>query len=493
VSAAHLSFAYRAAHGSGLLETGTIRAESAEAARELLSARGLFPVEVRLERGGEGARPRMSAGDMALGLRVLATLLESGLPVGRALAAMDDLVPAPWKPALPAMRDAVRQGGSLAAALAAAPVGVPPLVVGLVQAGEAGAGAAPAVARAAELMERSAETRRAVRAALAYPLVLAAAGVASLALLVGFVLPRFAAVLAELGQGLPPTARTVLALAEGARMGAIPGVLTVASALALWRVWVGTAEGRARWHAFLLALPGVGTIRRAAATGRFCAALGALLESGVPIAPALAHASRATGDAALSARGGGGGRGDRRLAGGARRGDPHQRPADPHRRGDRAARPHARARRPHRGRTRGADGPLAGAGAGAGDDHRLRRGGGTGGGGAPAGGLQREARPVTGRRGFTLAELMVVLAVLGVMAGVAGLAARSLERTDPEAERDALVAAARREALRTRRPVELVLPGAEGPLRLTALPDGSVRADAGLGLDPLTGRPRAAR
>ena len=55
---------------------------------------------------------------------------------------MDDLVPPAWKPALPPLRESVRQGNSLGAALAAAPVGFPPLVVGLVQAGEAGSGLA---------------------------------------------------------------------------------------------------------------------------------------------------------------------------------------------------------------------------------------------------------------------------------------------------------------------------------------------------------------
>lgn len=295
-------FAYRAAHRSGMLETGTVRAESAEAARELLFSRGLFPLEVRMERGREAGRPRMSTGDLALGLRVLATLLESGLTVARALAAMDDLVPPAWKPALGPLRESVRQGNSLGAALAAAPVGFPPLVVGLVQAGEAGSGLAPAVARAAELTESAAATRRAVRAALAYPLVLAAAGTGSLVLLVGIVLPRFALILADWGQTLPPTARAVLGAADAARAGFVPGVFTLTAAVVLWRVWTGTEEGRARWHAFLLGLPLVGGIRRAGATSRFCAALGALLESGVPIAPALSHATRATGDAALTTR-----------------------------------------------------------------------------------------------------------------------------------------------------------------------------------------------
>lgn len=98
-----------------------------------------------------------------------------------------------------------------------------------------------------------------------------------------------------------------------------------------------------------------------------------------------------------------------------------------------------------------------------------------------------------GRRGFTLVELITVLAILGVMAGVAGLAARSIEASDPEAERAAEIAAARRQALWTRRPVPLVVAGDSGTIRLTAFPDGRVVADSAAGLDPLTGRPRAAR
>jgi general secretion pathway protein F len=94
----------------------------------------------------------------------------------------------------------------------------------------------------------------------------------------------------------------ILAFADMARAAFVPALFTVLVAGLLWRVWTGTEEGRAKWDAFLLGVPLVGGIRRSAATGRFCAALGALLESGVPIAPALSYATRATGDAALTGR-----------------------------------------------------------------------------------------------------------------------------------------------------------------------------------------------
>ncbi|HEV7586810.1 MAG TPA: type II secretion system F family protein [Longimicrobium sp.] len=295
-------FAYRAAQSTGAIESGVVRAESAEAARSLLAGRGLFPLELRAEDAMERAGARLPPADLALGLRVFATLLESGLPLARALAAMDELVPASWNAVLPPLRDAVREGKSLAGALAESPVAFPPLVMGLLAAGEAGSGLAAAVTRAAELAEQQVETRRAIQGALAYPILLACAGTASVALLVTFVLPRFAAILADLGQRLPPTARLVLAAADAVRAGWLPALGVAAVLTAAWRLWTASQPGREQWHALLLDLPLVGRARLAAATGRFASALAALLESGVPIAPALAHAGRAAGDAAVEAR-----------------------------------------------------------------------------------------------------------------------------------------------------------------------------------------------
>jgi general secretion pathway protein F len=151
-------------------------------------------------------------------------------------------------------------------------------------------------------MESSAELRRSIRSALAYPLLLAGAGIASMVLLVGFVLPRFAAILTDLGQQLPRSTRLVLAAAEAAKVGFLPATLVAAIFAVVWRLWTGTVAGEERWHEFLLSLPFLGSIRRSAAASRVAAALSALLESGVPIAPALGHAARAGGDAALSKR-----------------------------------------------------------------------------------------------------------------------------------------------------------------------------------------------
>jgi len=295
-------FAYRAAHADGIVEVGEVAAENRDAAFAVLAARGLWAMEVRARRGRWAARARLTPGDMALGLRVLATLLDSGLPVGKALAAMPDLAPVSWVSALPELHAAVREGASLATALERCELAVPPVVIGIVRAGEAGSGLASAVRRSATLMEDVASTRGAIRAALVYPAVLAVAGTASVAILVGVVLPRFATILGDLGQTLPASTRTVLFASTVLRAGGLP--LTIATLIiwGTWRTWVRTSAGAQRWAGLLLAAPFVGPIRRSAATARVCAALAALLESGVPLSIAMTHGARASGDAAVSAR-----------------------------------------------------------------------------------------------------------------------------------------------------------------------------------------------
>lgn len=295
-------FAYQALEATGAENRGSIDAESIEEARAALIARGLMIVTLESRGPRRERREPISAGDLALGLRILADLLESGLPVARALVAFDDLAPKGWKPGMPAIRERVKEGRSLAAALADAPLQISPLVIGIAQAGEAGTGIGPAIRRAAELSEATAEMQAAIRSALAYPMIVALAGAAAITILITVVLPRFAKILADLGQALPASTQIVLHVGDVGRALLVPSAIGGAIGLAVWRAWTSTPGGRAQWHSLLLSVPALGGVRARSATARMAHSLSALLESGVAIAPALAYASRACGDAEIESR-----------------------------------------------------------------------------------------------------------------------------------------------------------------------------------------------
>jgi len=295
-------YEYEVATESGRITRGTVDAESSAEAREILATRGSLLVSL-VHRGERRARrDPISSSDLAIGLRILGDLLDSGISVGRALQAFEDLAPKSWRAALPGVRESIREGRGLADALANASIEVPPLVIGIARAGEAGAGLAPAMRRAAELTEAAAETQSAVRAALAYPVVVAAAGVAAITVLLTVVLPRFAKILADLGQKLPASTQLVIQLSAAARHALLPSAIGGVVATGVWKSWVSTDAGRRAWHRLLLGVPLVGDVRRGAATARVAHSLGALLENGVAVSTALAHSARASGDAELEAR-----------------------------------------------------------------------------------------------------------------------------------------------------------------------------------------------
>ena len=90
--------------------------------------------------------------------------------------------------------------------------------------------------------------------------------------------------------------------------------------------------------------------------------------------------------------------------------------------------------------------------------------------------------------GNTIIELLVVLAILGVAAGVAGVSFRSEPISAAIDETLATIAAARRDAIRSGKSITIFVEHDGHVLSATAHPDGRVVADTALSVDHLSGR-----
>lgn len=294
------TFKYRAATQDGTLVGGSVIAVNEGTAIELLHAQGLLPMRIAPARFAASRTTPRSA-DVAPGLRVLSNLLAADIPMARTLATFEELAPPSWASAASALREHIRTGGRLADALRD-DAGLPPVLAGIIAAGESSGDLASAVLRSAELAEESASLRSAVRGALVYPAILLVAGACSIGILVGVVLPRFATILSDTGQAPPPLTQFVLGATSAlTRFAPLIAVLLVTAILS-WRIWTGSAQGSVVWNGMLLRLPGAGPIRRSAATSRVCTAMSALLDSGVPAAVSLGRAATAAGNSAIEAR-----------------------------------------------------------------------------------------------------------------------------------------------------------------------------------------------
>jgi len=303
------AFAYRAATPAGRTVRGVEEGDTAAAVERLLESRGLYALEVEpaAARAEDDARPselfRSRGGDVAEAVRYLATLLEAGFPLDRALGSVSRVVARrDVSAAVLAVREQVRGGARLDQALAAFPAVFPRFAVGMVRAGERGGHLAAALAGLAVQMEREQALRARLVSAMIYPAVVASAGAGAVAVLFAWVLPRFVALLRDTGSAIPRS--TQLLLSSGAfverwwwALLLVPGVL--AAVLAGVR---SSGEGRMAIDGVLLRLPIVGGLRRRAASARLARTLATLLESGLPILPALEVAATSQADAAVGAQ-----------------------------------------------------------------------------------------------------------------------------------------------------------------------------------------------
>jgi type II secretory pathway component PulF len=300
------AFSFEALRLDGTRQSGVLRAPSIAAAKHRLEAEGLFvtTIEERIVRGPSNwlARRRMSASHLVVGLRMLSTILASGLPLSRAITLFARTAPGAWQSILPDVRRLVTEGRSLADALASVDASIPPLYLALIRAGEASGALATGVERAAVTAEADAEARSALRAALAYPILLFSTGAAASVLLIGVVLPRFSQILEDLGRELPRSTEAVMFLASVARACILPAALIIAMLTTAWLALRRFPHGRFVIDGILLHIPLMGRVRGQAASARFCTALAELLERGTPLTSALTHAADASGNSVISSR-----------------------------------------------------------------------------------------------------------------------------------------------------------------------------------------------
>ncbi len=286
------AFAYQALDASGKAQRGVAQGDTARAVRSSLRERGLNPIEVTpvsesrqrthlFRRGLSGAR-------LALLTRQLATLVRAGLPIDEALAALaeqneDQRV----RTLVVSLRARVMEGSSLASALTDAPESFPEIYRASIAAGEQSGRLHEVLARLADYSEARDALNQQIWAALAYPLLLTIVAIAVVSGLLVYVVPQIVGVFTQMHQVLPLPTRALLALSGFVKeWGWLLLVLIVIAAIA-GRLSLRSESVRFRWHQFLLRIPFVGGLLRAANTARCTRTLALLTASAVPLLDAL--------------------------------------------------------------------------------------------------------------------------------------------------------------------------------------------------------------
>lgn len=293
------AFEYLALDNQGRQQKGLLEADSPRQARQQLRERNWSPLEIKQakareekSRSGLSFGQGLSARDLALVTRQLATLVQAALPIEEALRAAAAQSTTPRiKSMLLAVRARVMEGHSLAASLKEYPSAFPDLYRATVAAGEHAGHLALVLEQLADYTEQRQQSRQKIQLALLYPVILMVASLTIVGFLLGYVVPDVVKVFVNTGQELPALTRGLIASSDLVKHWGWLFLLLGGAGVFGLRQALRDETLRRRWHALILRIPLVGRLARATNTARFASTLAILTRSGVPLVEALSIAA----------------------------------------------------------------------------------------------------------------------------------------------------------------------------------------------------------
>lgn len=304
-------FRYQAVTLAGATEAGDMDAATPAAVAERLQERGLIPLRIEptdAPRAASGAPLRLwgraqavRPADVAVFTQELATLLRAGLPLDRSLEILISLASSePVRTLLSQVRDDVRGGASLSAAMEARRGVFSRFYISMLRAGEAGGALDVVLERLSEFMERSRELRETVQSALIYPAILVAVAVLSVVVLLVWVVPQFSAMFESSGKALPLPTQIVIAAGDFVAHWWWALILGGAGLWWWFSRQMQAPQTRMVWDRRFLRLPLLGDLIAKVEVARMSRTLGTLLGNGVSLLTALSIVRETLGNRVLS-------------------------------------------------------------------------------------------------------------------------------------------------------------------------------------------------
>ncbi len=278
---------------AGAVVRGRMEARTGAGVRARLAARGLFITSIR-ERAL--ARRGVRQEELTLFTQHLAMLLGAGLPLLQALETLaEQTEERRVREVVRQAADQIQEGLTLSQALGRHPDLFPPVYIGVVRNGEVSGRLDDALARLGAYLERDQEFRRKVRESLVYPAIVLMLAAIVMTVFLVYIIPAFDKVYRSVGAELPLPTQVLL---MGSRLfrANLPLLLLAGASLfarpVRQAVWARLARPL---QALAMRLPHARHLSQTISLSRFVHALGAMLQSGVPVLPALEVAGQAAG------------------------------------------------------------------------------------------------------------------------------------------------------------------------------------------------------
>lgn len=286
------AFTYKAMDHNGKNKSGVLEGDNARQIRQQLREQSLIPLEVEQVADKERKsanqfslfKPSISASDLALLTRQLATLVESSIPIEEALLAVAEQSEKPrQKNMMMAVRSKVVEGHNLADAMGEFPHIFDELFRAMVAAGEKSGHLDTVLNRLADYTEKRQQTRSQITQAMVYPTLMMFFALGIVLLLLTVVVPKIVGQFEHMGQDLPTITRVLISLSEWMQSYGLIFILVLVAIALVVRQLLQRPVLKKRYHKFILRLPLLGKVSRGLNTARFARTLSILTSSAVPL------------------------------------------------------------------------------------------------------------------------------------------------------------------------------------------------------------------
>lgn len=290
------AFEYQALDARGRKVKGVLEADNARHARSLLREQKLNPLtleiasqqEQMIASGRKWFQAGISASELALITRQLATLVEAALPIESALQAVAEQCEKPrLQSMLMSVRSKVVEGYSLAEGLAEFPHVFDHLFRSMVAAGEKSGHLDGVLNRLADYTEQRQYMRSQTMQALLYPAILTFFAIGVISILLAFVVPKIVEQFIHMGQSLPATTIALIAISDFIRDYGVLVVIAIVVGMLAFKQALKKPDVRLKYDKTMLKLAMLGKVNRGLNTARFARTLSILNASAVPLLEAM--------------------------------------------------------------------------------------------------------------------------------------------------------------------------------------------------------------
>jgi type IV pilus assembly protein PilC len=297
-TATQAPFTWEGTDRTGKKVKGKVVSTSEAAVRSELRRQGVVPTRVRKQSMLFRKQGKVTAGDIAIFSRQLATMMTAGIPLVQSF----DIVgaghenPAMQKLIL-AIKSDVEGGTSLHEALAKHPLHFDDLFVSLVAAGEQAGALETLLDKIASYKEKTEAIKKKIKKALFYPTAVVVVAIVVTAILLIYVIPEFESLFQGFGADLPAFTRFVIDISKFVQ--STGWILLLALVGGIWGFFEAKKRNRGVQHAFdraMLKLPILGSILHKSAIARYARTLSTTFAAGVPLVEALGSVAGACGN-----------------------------------------------------------------------------------------------------------------------------------------------------------------------------------------------------